>query len=227
MHYFPHLHYPPHCEIISVPTLSAEAARDTFYRIYKHDEQSNQINGILERLNFHLLSITLLATVAQHNQWDTSRLTMERERRRTGVLHTHHSRSLVTTIGLSLSSSMFQELGPDARELLEVVAFFPQGVNEKNIHWLFRAVLNVLIMLDKLCALSLTSDQRILTVLAPPRDHLRPKDPRSSSLNMTKAHYFMRLSGHISPRQARFRGSTMDHIGGRQSRVSSRCLRNH
>ena len=75
----------------------------------------------------------------------------------------------MATIGLSLSSSMFQELGPDARELLEVVAFFPQDVNEKNIHWLFRAVPNVLIMLDKLCALSLTSDQRIVTVLATAR----------------------------------------------------------
>ena len=192
---------PPHCKTIRIPTLSMEAAQDTFYRIHEHSERTNEINEILEQLDYHPLSITLLATVAQYNQWDASRLTTEWGRRRTGVLRVQHSGSLAATIELSLASPMFRELGPHARSLLEVVAFFPQGVNERNTDWLFPAIPDVLNILDTLCALSLTyRNDGFITMLAPLRDHLGPKHPASSPLLKTiKEIYFTRLSGDIFP----------------------------
>ena len=192
---------PRECKIIKVPELSPAAAQDIFYRIYAHDERSNLINDVLEQLGNHPLSITLLATVARQNQWDANRLVAEWDKQRTGVLRTQHSQSLATAIDLSLASPMFRELGPDARSLLEVVAFLPQGVSEKNTSWLFPAVSGVQNVLDGFCALSLAyRNNGFITMLAPLRDYLLPRDPSSSPLLVaTKENYLTRLSGRILP----------------------------
>ena len=197
---------PPDCETFEIPVLSIEAARDTFHRIYKHGGRSGSIDDVLEQLEFHPLSITLLATVAQQNKWSANRLVAEWTRRRTAVLDAKHSGSLAKTIELSLASPMFQELGPDARKFLEAVAFFPQGVNEDNVHWQYPTISDAPKMLDEFCVLSLTyRNDGFVTMLAPLRDHLRPKEPTSSLLlGTTKECYFARLSGDVQPGEPGF-----------------------
>ena len=187
---------PSACESLDIPTLSMEAACDTFYGICKYRERSDPVNNILEQLDFHPLSITLLATVAHHNRWGADRLIKEWERQRTGVLHTQYDKSLAAALELSLASPMFQELGPEALELLGVVAFFPQGVDENNVEWLFPTLSNVTNILDNFCNLSLTyRSNEFVTMLAPLRDYFYPSNPRSSQLLCTtKDCYTSRLS---------------------------------
>ena len=201
---------PPNCNPLDVPTLSIDAAHDIFYHIYDSNDQSNTVNAILEQLDFHPLSITLLATVARHNNWDVGRLAREWEQRRTDVLQTNdNDESLAVAIELPLNSPLFQGLGPDARELLGVVAFFPQGVDENNINWLFPTIPNGTDVFDKFCMLSLTYRKNgFITMLAPFRDYLSPKDPESSPLLCaTKEQYFTKMSISINPNEPNFKES--------------------
>ena len=68
---------PPNCETAEVPTLSVEAARHTFYSIYKRVRESDSVNDILKKPEFHPLSVTLLATVSHQSKWDIERLKRE------------------------------------------------------------------------------------------------------------------------------------------------------
>ncbi|KAF9783117.1 hypothetical protein BJ322DRAFT_1110014 [Thelephora terrestris] len=224
---------PPHCKRPVLPTLSADSACEIFYAINTNGGQSDVIGELVRQLDFHALSITLLATTAAHNGWDHNRLAKEWDARRVQVLRTHHNESLAATIELSLDSPTFRQLipsskshrvaalptfrklipspilrkiPPSARELLEVVAFFPQGIDEKHLDWLFPTTTNREDIFDKFCILSLTHrNNGFITMLAPIRDYLCPLNPESSSLLCaTKDRYFTRLSVHLDPDEPGF-----------------------
>ena len=197
---------PPRCKRSEIPTLSMEAACDIFYGICGGG-RSSVVNNLLKRLDFHALSVTLLATTASQNAWDYERLAEEWETQRAQVLRTDYNKSLAATIELSLASPTFRNLGPDARGLLGVVAFFPQGIDEKNLDWLFPTTSNRKNIFDKFCVLSLAHRRNgFLTMLAPIRDYLNPKDPRSSPLLCkTRDHYFSRLSVDVDPEKPGFK----------------------
>ena len=79
------LHHIPDLRL-NVPTLSMDAAQNTLYHIYDSNaDRSDTVNGILEKLDFHSLSITFLATAAHQNRWDMNRLTREWEKRQMGI----------------------------------------------------------------------------------------------------------------------------------------------
>ena len=200
---------PPHCTRLEIPTLSVKAACDIFYNIYGDDEGSGILTELIQRLSFHTLSITLLATTAVNNLWKCDQLAKEWEIHRVQVLRMDQNQSLATAIELSLSSPMFQGLGPDAHGLLEAVAFFPHGIDEKNLGWFFPTIPNKENILKKLCVLSLAyRNGGFITMLPSIRDYFYPEDPTSSPLLCAaKDCYFTRLSVDLDPDQPEFRES--------------------
>lgn len=155
------------------------AACSTFYNIYKRDKCSDLVKGILEQLDFHPLSITLFATVAQQDKWGTDRLRNEWENHRTNLLQARHKKSFTSGHDRTLFHlSNFPRIRP--RELLGVVAFFPQGVD----------------ILDVFCAPPLTyQSNRFVAALALLRDYLSPQEPKSSPLpRAAKECYFTRIA---------------------------------
>ena len=197
---------PPNCKRPAIPMLTMDAARDVFYSICSNGERSAVINDLLRRLDFHALSITLLATTASHNMWDCDEVVAKWDVHRTQVLRTDFNESLAATIELSLASPTFQGLGPEARDLLGVIAFFPQGIDKRNLDWLFPTISDVGNTFDKFCVLSLTHRcGSFITMLAPIRDYLCPQDPKSSLfLSITKDHYFNRLLTGVHPNVPNF-----------------------
>ena len=199
---------PRRCVRLKIFALSMKAACDIFYSIYHGSiGRSGIINGLLRRMDRHPLSVTLLATAAACNAWDYDQLTKEWDTQWARVSEIGCNKCLATTIELTLASPKFCSLGPNARDLLGVVAFFPQGINKTNIDRFFPTISNRIDIFATLCVLSLVYQSNgFFTMLAPIRDYLYPQDPQSSPLLCAvRDNYFSRLSVSGDPDQPGFK----------------------
>ena len=198
---------------LQVPALSIIPAREVFYNIYANQGRAADIDSVLQQLDHHPLAITLLATIATQNRWNHSRLIREWKRRRLSLLQTHHGRGLPAAIELSLKSPMFTRLGPDAKEILGIIAVLPQGVSEAELEWIFPTVSDVHDIVDTLCILSLSHRQRdFVTTPGPFREYLGPDGYPSNHcplLASVNDQYITRIRniahdigrGHIPPQE--------------------------
>ncbi|KAH7918925.1 TPR-like protein [Leucogyrophana mollusca] len=192
-----------HRTIIDVPPLDPGAARKTFTQIYRTDGSPVIIDKLLKDLDFHALSINLLANVATENQWTLDQLIIEWEKRQTDLLEVGGGKlqSLSVTIELSLASSSIKRLGKDTRHVMQVAAFLPQGINEKNLEGLFPTIPNIRPIIDVLCRLSLMYRKgEAYAMLSPIRIHIlnthQARDTLTIDLTNVRNHYYSQLGDH-------------------------------
>ncbi|KAG0694302.1 hypothetical protein DFH29DRAFT_1083878 [Suillus ampliporus] len=182
-----------------IPSLDPTSARQAFFRIYCPASRSNaeedKIIHLLKELEFHPLSINLLATAAQQNGWSPAKL-MERWKDQHSVVLNHGKgklQSLSFTMQLSLNSPSVQRLGEDVRRTLAVIAFLPQGLNESLASNLLPSLLQVGDICDVLCMQSLVYRQdNFIKMLSPIRHFVRDSLPKPdfTSLREIRAFYY-------------------------------------
>lgn len=124
---------------LHVPALDGSSARRAFTAIYHADISPATIDKLLSALDFHPLSINLLAQAAVRSEWSPQELEDLWGREKTRLLYsgTGKTQSLEATIELSLNSPSIKRLGDVVRHFLQVVALLPQGVDRNKLTALF------------------------------------------------------------------------------------------
>jgi hypothetical protein len=202
---------------LQVPILDKVSAQETFFAIYPTEEgrSSSVVDGLLADLEFHPLSIHLLAQVGAQNMWSVSELEEERKSQQTQLLHIGRPGgqadkldSLAVTIELSLNSPAFKAITA-GRNILEIITFLPRGVHKSKLKDLFPQIQNIKSAVTQFATSSLTfnTTDNFITMLAPIRSHIRTSN--QSDLPLLKdvqTYYYKQLIkyGPLDPGQGGF-----------------------
>jgi tetratricopeptide (TPR) repeat protein len=184
-----------------VPSLDLTSAQVAFFQIYHRVSRSiaeEEITVLLEALEFHPLSINLLATAAEQNDWSPAMLLKRWNTRLSKVLDHGKGKlqSLSDTMSLSLGSPSIQGLGEDGPLALAVIAFLPQGLNEDLANDLLPSLPQVDAICDILCRQSLVYRQDgFIKMLAPIRHYVKDSllPPNTNCLRDIYAFYYDNL----------------------------------
>ena len=161
----------PGFRTIKVETLSRGGAHDTFYSLC-HLDRSPAIDELIENLDFHPLSIDLLAKAAFGHEWDEPTLLREWGHGQIGLLRADNGQGLEAAIESALGSPTIKNLGPIARKTLEAISAFPHGVEETSVGRRFPALDGVVEVVNVLCEFHLL-DRRdgFVRILSPFRSY--------------------------------------------------------
>jgi len=143
---------------IEVPILSEDGARETFYSHCNLD-RSSAVDDLIARLDFHPLSIDLLARSVCGNNWDVAMLLKAWDDDQTNALRKNYRQNLKEALELSLRSPTIRNLGTTAQDVLNAIAAFPLGITEGKLGIILPCVAGVGAIVDVLCQFSLVYRQ--------------------------------------------------------------------
>ena len=148
----------PGFRCVEIPTLPENGAQDTFYGRC-HLTRSSRVDKLLAELDFHPLSVGLLAAAVRENSWDEPTLLKAWGEEKTGILTAPNCQSLESNIKSILHTPTIQELGPIVREMLDAIAVYPRGVKECRLESMFPGTVRVSEAVNVLCKFSLVYRQ--------------------------------------------------------------------
>ncbi|KAG6830673.1 hypothetical protein H0H92_015400 [Tricholoma furcatifolium] len=134
-------------------------------------ERSTHIK-LLSSVDFHPLSINLLAQAAVQNEWSPQDLVAAWDCQRSLLLEGGDGKiqSIAVTIETSINSPSVVRLGNTIRHLLDVIAYLPQGLNKRRLMAIFPDGNDIEVCTDVLCKHSLAYlNGDFITLLAPIR----------------------------------------------------------
>ncbi|KAG6845082.1 hypothetical protein H0H87_000987 [Tephrocybe sp. NHM501043] len=157
---------------LRVPSLEEGAACEAFTMFYTPSIESSILVKLLSAVDFHPLSINLLAQAAVQNDWSPEDLVDAWDRQRTTLLEAGDGKiqSIAVTIETSLNSPSVLKLGVTILRLLQVIAYLPQGISKQRLTAIFPGVTDIEACAEALCKQSLAYiNGGFITLLAPIR----------------------------------------------------------
>ena len=116
---------------VEVPTFSEDGARDAFYGLCNLG-RSPVMDDLIARLDFHPLSIGLLASMVCENSWDESMLLKVWDDDETSGVKKDYYRSMRDAVEPVFCSPTIRNLGATARNVLVEIAAF-QSVDWRKL----------------------------------------------------------------------------------------------
>ena len=192
------------CLEIIVPGLPIDAASQAFGAVYTLHPIDDTIRSILKDLDYHPLSINILANTAKMNRWSPTRLEQAWSEGQSRVLDSEVTdskyRNLRVSIELSLHCPILRKSQEATLMLLRTIALLPQGIHEIDLPGIALQSGNTGNLADLLCQCSLVYwvGSR-LTALSPIRmfitDTHNQQLPYNDKLCATlRTHYYGNLS---------------------------------
>ncbi|KAG2109053.1 uncharacterized protein F5147DRAFT_760854 [Suillus discolor] len=182
--------------MMDIPPLDLSSAERLFFQTYPRarcSDSEEEIKDLLRELDFHPLSINLLAHTAWQNDWSPAILLKRWNNRPSAVLNPGKGKlqSLSDTMQLSLDSPSIQGLGEDGRRTLAIIAFLPQGLNDNLASNLLPSLQQVDTICDVLRMQSLVYRQdNFIKVLAPIRHYVQDSLPLPDSTRLQEIRTF-------------------------------------
>ena len=139
---------------IEVPVPSGGNVWDSFYDTCDL-ARSPLVDDLITKLDFHPLSINLLASAVRENGWDESTLLQVWDDDKADVLRTCYHQHLEDAVEQSFRLPTIQNLGSTARYALGAIAAFPSGVEECRLERMFPRITGIGVAVDVLCRFSL------------------------------------------------------------------------